>query len=79
MPDNEADSTTNQHHHILSLQKNASLIRVVSTKICVLHIFEKDDHIYNFVSDSCSYNYSHQFIRNWSYTRIFKYCSSGLC
>lgn len=33
MPDNEEDSTTNQHHHILSLQTNASLIRVVNSKI----------------------------------------------
>ena len=42
MPDNEADSTTNQHHHILSLQTNASLIRVVNSKIYVPFISEKN-------------------------------------
>ena len=41
MPDNEADSTTNQHHHILSLQTNASLIRVVNSKICALYFWKK--------------------------------------
>ena len=42
MPDNEADGTTNQHHHILSLQTNASLIRVVNSKIYVPFISEKN-------------------------------------
>ena len=43
MPDNEEDSTTNQHHHILSLQTNASLIRVVNSKIqvCALLFLKK--------------------------------------
>ena len=41
MPDNEAD-TTNQYHHILSLQTNASLIRVVNSKIYVPFISEKN-------------------------------------
>ena len=35
MPDNEEEDTTNQHHHILSLQTNASLIRVVNSKIYI--------------------------------------------
>ena len=47
MPDNEAD-TTNQHHHILSLQTNASLIRVVNSKIYVPFISEKNKYIHNF-------------------------------